>query len=225
VTIRRWSEGIFSPNTPDFVAIATRWQSDVSVRLLQLVWKAYDSLRHDNPESLRPHDERNVTQHLETRIRGVMTGYEPYEVQHGAYEWETRHSAQAQPPQYDIAFKIIEEERIMWPLEAKILRTDRSVANYVADVRDQFLTCRYAPFSSEGGMLGYLLSGEAETAFRNIALHLECHVQEHPAFKGRPHRLSRHIRTIPTGKAYPSNFTCHHLILVFTDTDDSCTEE
>ena len=65
----------------------------------------------------------------------------------------------------------------MWPIEAKVLRTDGSVAEYVADLRNEFLTCRYAPFSSEGGMVGYLVSGDPEKALKNIGSSAGCRMK------------------------------------------------
>lgn len=215
-----WPQGSSWPDTPDFVAIAGIWQKDVSTRLLSFVWIAYDDLRHENPASLNPRDERNVTQHLESRIRWVMSGYEPYNVQHGPYENETRYSSRAQPPQYDIAFKLIAEECIMWPLEAKVLKNGGALAAYISDVKKQFLKCRYAPFSSEGAMLGYLLSGDTSQAFRNIAARLRCRLESHPAFTIRAHRVSSHVRKVPTGKSYPRKFICHHLLLRFSMPDE-----
>ena len=67
----------------------------------------------------------------------------------------------------------------MWPLEAQVLKTDGAVSEYIKEINDNFMTCRYAPFSSEGGMLGYLLSGNPDKAFTNIAKKLPC--KPHPS--------------------------------------------
>ncbi|MHC5833845.1 MAG: hypothetical protein ACYT04_000000102060, partial [Nostoc sp.] len=85
---------------------------------------------------------------------------EPFDVQHEVYEFESRQSAKAQPPQYDIAFILRANDTIIWPLEAKVLISDGAVAEYIKEINGNFLTCRYAPFSSEGGMLGYLFFGD-----------------------------------------------------------------
>lgn len=147
-----------------------------------------------------------------------MTGYEPFDVQHEVYEWESRQSAQAQPPQYDIAFFLRANERIIWPLEAKVLSSDGAVAPYVQDIQNQFLTCRYAPFSSEGGMLGYLFSGEPSRAFNIIGVRVPCTLSHHPDFLDREHKTSAHQRTVPVSKNYTRDFRCHHLILqIFFD--------
>ena len=101
----------------------------------------------------------------------------------------------------------------MWPLEAKVLKTDGAVSEYIKEINDNFMTCRYAPFSSEGGMLGYLLSGNPDKAFTNIAKKLPCTLNDHPDFPNRDHKTSDHQRVIPPEKSYPAEFRCHHLLL------------
>lgn len=65
-------------------------------------------------------------------------------------------------------------------------------------------------------MLGYLLSGDTAEALDGISKKLGCTL--HPVsspFSTRAHRMSHHVRTPPTGKPYPQDFTCHHLMLEF----------
>jgi len=198
---------------PTFLTLAAAWTRDQADVLLGFIWAAYDRMRAEMPVIDTRDLERSITQCLEPRIRDVMTGDEPFYIQHGPYERETMARPPAQPPQYDLAFVWSREERIMWPLEAKVLETPRTLADYVRDVRDQFLSCRYAPFSSGGAMLGYLLSEEAEDALLNIGTSLGCTLKEVPAFPARPHRLSEHHRMVPAGKNYPADFRCYHLVL------------
>lgn len=211
---RRW------PDTSDFVEVAREWSSDASTMLLTFVWQGYDlllknDLSHIDWNQVEEELERDITQLLEPKIRSkeVMTGYEPFDVQHGPYEDETRQPSPAQPPQYDIAFFLKANPRIMWPLEAKVLRTDGAVAPYIKDLKKEFLTCRYAPFSSEGAMLGYLLSGEPANVFRRLEAKVPCDLFHHPTFPDRDHKYSDHTRHVPTNKPYPAHFRCHHLIL------------
>lgn len=206
------------PEDEEFVALAKAWRPDGMTLLLGYVWRAYDLLcaevlgQVDCAQDDRDL-ERSVTQHLEPRIHQVMPGESPFYVQHGAHEFETARKPPAQPPVPDIAFVLRQNERVMFPLEAKTLRSDGAVAAYVTEVRDNFLTCRYAPFSREGGMLGYLVVGDAKTAFSNIAARLRCELEAHPDFRDRAHKTSEHTRTIPAGKKYPRRFRCHHMIL------------
>jgi hypothetical protein len=206
------------PDTPEFVSVAESFENGCSARLLGFVWEAYDALRATVLMKINVSDadedlERSITALLEPEIHRVMAGKLPFYVQHGPYEQATRLRPPAQPPTYDIAFILHENPRIMWPLEAKLLRSDGQVADYVADVRDQFLTCRYAPFSAEGGMLGYLMSGDPAKAFDEIAKKLPCVLRGTTRYPDRPHRVSDHTRKVPRGKNYPSRFRCHHLIL------------
>lgn len=183
--------------------------------MIGLIWRGYEQMRSDKPFVDGQDLERSITQLLAPRIDCAMSGDEPFYVQHGPFERETMQPPPAQPPQYDIAFVLRKEERIMWPMEAKVLETSGAVSEYIKDIREQFLTCRYAPFTGEGTMLGYLLSGIESDAFQNIARKAPCKLETHPAFPSRPQRLSRHTRNIPSGKAYPSKLCCHHLMLGF----------
>lgn len=201
---------------PNFVALAKRWYPDLSTNLLTFVWQGYDLLTAELPAGIDKRDlERSISQSLELRIRRVMSGDEPFDIQHGPYERETMCQPPAQPPQYDLAFVLREDERLMWPLEAKVLETDSSVAGYVNDLRNEFLTCRYSPFSSEAAMLAYLLRGRPERFFENIAAKVPCIMLANPSFPARPCKMSDHIRSLPTGKRYPVAFRCHHLVLLF----------
>ncbi len=208
------------PDTPEFCSAAENWHSGTSSVLLGFVWKAYELL---GAEVLAKIDislaeeqiERSITQYLTPRIREYMSGFEPFFVEQGVYEFETRLSPSAQPPLYDIAFILRDSERVMWPLEAKVLKTDKATSEYVKEIKENFFTCRYAPFSREGAMIGYMLSGKPEQSFLKIAKELHTELVSHRDFSDRPHKISFHTRIVPKGKKYPSEFSCHHLIFPF----------
>ena len=200
----------------DFVSLANEWCENQSAILLSFVWQGYDLLMAELPAGINPKDlERSITQSLELRIRRVMTGDEPFDIQHGPYERETMKARPAQPPQYDLAFVYLAAERIMWPLEAKVLESDGAVGEYVKDVKNEFLTCRYAPFSSEGAMLAYLLAGDPNKVFSSIEAKIPCRLTAHAHFPDRPHKMSEHQRQPKSGKPYPREFRCHYLVLEF----------
>jgi hypothetical protein len=184
-----------------------------SKQFVALVWAAYADMRSAPPAIDNRDLERSITQLLEPRIRKAMSGDEPFYVQHGPYERETMQPSPAQPPQYDLAFVLRADERIMWPIEAKVMETPKKVALYVKDVRDEFLTCRYGPFSNSGAMLGYLLEGESADALSAIETALGCKLEPLIDYPGKPGSLSRHNRVVPAGKLYPARFECYHLIL------------
>lgn len=209
------------PKTPDFIQLVPEWGADASMLLLAFVWEGYDLLRDEVLSQINWSQdyeelERSITQRFVPMIRKRMTNYEPFSVEHGPYEFETRMPPPAQSPQYDIAFVLYNKPGIMWPLEAKVLRSDGAVAPYIKDIQNEFLTCRYAPFSSEGGMLGYLFSGNPNKAFSNIEAKVPCTLSHHPQFPNRDHKISNHKRKVPRGKEYPADFCCHHLILQIT---------
>ena len=221
--IRKTVGELLWPNPTEFVASLQGGKESASIQMLELVWKGYDLLAREvaGIDFSVPFDdlEREITQILEKRIHEVMSGFEPFMIQHGPYERETRRPAPAQPPQYDLAFILRANERIMWPLEAKIL--PRALAQYVDDVRNELLTCRYGPFSTEGGMLGYVIDGTVEQHFTAIAARVPAVLTHHPAFSTRPHRYSDHQRAVPPGRPYPVEFRVHHLLLVLPHPTDS----
>jgi hypothetical protein len=209
------------PNISEFAALAQSWAADANQRLLGYVWAGYDLLRAEVLQQIdcRKDDrdlERCITQLLEPRIRKVMPADAPFYIQHGPYEDETAVSAQAQPPQYDLAFVLFHNPRVMWPLEAKILRTPGAVAPYVKEVGSNFLTCRYSPFSSEAAMLGYLVAGSPKVALTRIQISLGTKLKRHPPFTNRQHATSDHSRSVPASKTYPREFRCHHMIFPLT---------
>ena len=209
---RRW------PNTPEFNSVLRELKQAGSTVLLTIVWQAYDKFCAEELAqvdcSQEDQDlERSITQLLEPKMQEVMTGFEPFYVQNGPYEHESRKTSPAQPPQYDIAFILRNNPRVMWPLEAKVLRTDGYVAEYIRAIRSNFLTCRYSPFSDEAAMLGYLLAGHSEVAFANIAKKGKWKLTAHAHFPRRDHRTSDHEREVPESKPYPMHFRCHHLLL------------
>jgi hypothetical protein len=196
------------PNTGDFVELAQAWNPDAISILIRLVWEGYDRLVTEflsqiNCDGTEEQLERSITQTLAWRIRRGMTGDEPFEVQQEVSEFKTSKSAQAQPPQYDIAFILIADEKMILPFEAKVLKSDVDVTEYVKEINNNFMTCRYAPFSSEGGMLGYLFSGDSNKAFTNIEIKVPCILDAHPHFPDRDHKTSNHRRVVPSGESYP----------------------
>lgn len=204
------------PDTVEFVSFLEEVAGETSVTLLRLVWKGFDSLSKElrDLDVAEPLDdlERDLTQQLEKRVRREMTGFEAFELQHGPYERESRKPAPAQPPQYDLAFALRANERVMWPLEAKVLADPGRIGSYVNDLQQEYLTFRYAPFSREGAMVGYLLTGRPADVFTNLSVSLACSLVSHPEFVTRDHRISDHVRTPPPGSSYPGQFRCHHMI-------------
>jgi hypothetical protein len=209
---RRWSD------SPAFQAIAQRWCEDQSRLLLELVWRGYDRLlAHDlNVVPISDIDEdkeRSLNLLLNLRINELLSGDEPFRFVHEPPEQTKRKGGGARPPQPDMGLVLNNYPRAVWPLEAKVLSNDHNVGLYVAEINDNFITCRYATFSSEGAMLGYLLHGEPERAFAAIATSLAQPLIPHPHFPDRAQRVTHHQRGQVPHPNSPHEFTCHHLLL------------
>jgi hypothetical protein len=200
---------------PAFISLARSWMQNPAQQLLSFIWLAYENMNPATPTVDGRDLERSITQLLEPRVRDSMSGDEPYYIQHGPFERETMKTPPAQPPQYDLAFVLRADERIMWPLEAKVLETSQSVAAYVHDIQNEFLACRYAPFSSSGAMLGYLLKGSPDDAFTAIAAKLGSALELVAEHASKPNRRSLHQRVVPIGRSYSIDFACYHLILEY----------
>lgn len=210
-----WTTGSVSADA-SFINLAIAWAGDAEPEFVDLIWAGYERLKAINPEFDGRDLERSITQLLAAAIDDEVEGEAPYYVQHGPYERETMLAPPAQPPAYDLAFVMRANPRIMWPAEAKILTSANALADYLADVNDQYVKCRYAPFSPSGAMLGYLLDGDAAATLSNIATKLGIAFSDkNPIAAARPHRTSIHHRAVPSGKAYPSPFRCNHLVMGF----------
>lgn len=204
------------PETPEFVAAASQHGATIIADIIEALWVGYDRFHAEVIVPLGHYDpgdemERNLTQLLFPHVKRAMTGYEPYYVAHGHRENESRAPAPAQAPEYDLAFVLNANPRVCWPAEAKFLRTDKTVKAYADEIDEQYLTCRYGPFSSSGAMLAYLLAGDPTQFLDNVEGVNGVPLTQWPG--GRHHRTSDHPRRVPPGKAYPATFRCHHLVM------------
>lgn len=211
-------EAIYPAAPEELVAIAKEWSSAATSQILDLVWSAHDRLMSDPKTRAALAEatedlERGISRLLCFAIDDELSGNEPFRLIHGSTEDESRKAPPARPREYDIAFVMRGNERIAWPLEAKILKTPTALADYVRTIRQRFLTAEYAPFVTEGAMVGYLRSGENVAAFTAIGAQLQVRLRVMPRLNSRSHRFSAHLRTVAKGKAYPKRFRCHHLIM------------
>jgi hypothetical protein len=206
---------------PEAQEIIRVWPQSLVPQLLGLLWEGYDrllstKLSRVNIEEADVQLERSVTALLHDEVQMVMTGrggYAGFLLRHESWEHETRDLRPTRPPQYDLAFVWFAKQLLQWPCEAKVLRTDGAVADYVSDVRNAFLRCIYAPFSSSGAMLGFLCNGRTATTFGRISQALPATLSTFNECPRVDHRVSNHIRAVPAGKAYPADFACHHMIM------------
>lgn len=216
---RRW------PDTPMFQDIASVWCADQSRRLLGLIWRGYDLLfaidlqkvAFDAADEAR---EESLNYLLALRI-DQCKGNLPFFVVHQPPEQTKRKRGKGRSPQPDIGFALYEHPRTVWPMEGKVLMHDQDVSAYLAEIETNFVKARYATFSSEGAMLGYLVNGTPERALSRIGDDLGIELRNHPRFGKRPHKLSDHTRTgLPHLNSH-ANFVCHHLILCLAPASSS----
>ena len=219
-TTRTLLDLVWPNESQDYAELAQRWGDDAIEIMMTASWEGYSDLMKEwlgRIEVAQADEEleRSISQLLEPCIRRHLSGDEPYLVQHGSYEFATRKPAPAQPPQYDIAFVLLENRKVMWPMEAKVLRTDNGVSRYVRDVREEFMTGRYAPFVNGGAMLGYLFTGSSVMALRNIERALGCSLNGFRHFDPSVHRVSVHNRELERSEFVSGSFRCHHLIMMY----------
>lgn len=206
------------PTTPEFEAVARGMNQGAINMLTRAIWCGYDRFFAEviafiDPTRADAEVERSITQYMSPYINECIDEFSPFHLLHSVREFETRRAPPAQAPEYDTAFVLYANPRITWPLEAKVLRTDGAVAPYIADVRGEFLTCRYAPFSAGGAMIAYLFDGDPHVLFDNIERQLGTSLRQQEFTPSRQHRYSDHVRTPPPNKPYPAQFRCHHIVM------------
>ncbi|MEX2285792.1 MAG: hypothetical protein WD648_01805 [Planctomycetaceae bacterium] len=205
------------PVPDDFAASIQSWREDAITVLMGYVWEGTkcfaQELRIDLTQDLE-NLERGLNQFIAQRIRDAMTDRPPFYFEHHPFEDQGRSKPSAAPKAPDLAFFLRANPRASLPIEAKVLNTDKAVAEYVKEITDNFLECRYAPFSSHGAMLGYLRSGNVDTALKSVATALTCTLVLLPALKKWSHHMSQHQRRSENCRGFPTDFTCHHLIVL-----------
>ena len=205
------------PLPDDFVTSIQTWRQDAITVLMGYVWEGTRSfaneLRIDLTQDLE-NLERGLNQFIAQRIRDAMTDRPPFYLEHHPFEDQGRSNPPAVPKAPDLAFFLRANPRASLPIEAKVLDTDEAVAEYVGEINNNFLECRYAPFSSHGAMLGYLRKGKVDTAIKSVATALTCTLVLLPALKQWNHHTSEHQRKSKNCRGFPTDFTCHHLIVL-----------
>lgn len=206
------------PIPEDFVILAKRVLPDAINVMLRHVWQGYDRLREGDSFDVSKNDahlEDEITMALYARIQDVIDPYFPFAVVHQWPEIEQQKD-RGRSPQCDLAFRLrVGNVRSHFSIEAKVIRTDGAVSEYIREIKDNFLSGRYSTFSSEAAMLGYLISGTTETAFDAIAKAFKCVLTECAHFPDRDHRCSCHSRDLGNKSGIAAQFRCHHLLMHF----------
>ena len=181
---------------------AEEWTAGVSIQVLDWTWRAFDALRLNvlnRVDMNQPLDqlERDLTSKHFIEIQRLFAaetdGMSSIVPHHEFPENESRPGGSGKPPASDISFIWYDNQRVSWPIEAKILATARTLAPYLGDVK-KFTDGIAAPFSGAGAQIAYLLSGTADDFFNNLGPALSLALQTMPEFSARAHRVSSHAR-------------------------------
>ena len=182
---------------------AEDWADGVSSQVLDWTWRAFDALRANvlsrvNMSQPLEQLERDLTSKhfIEIqRLFGAETdGFSSIVPHHEFPENESRPGGSGKPPASDISFIWYDNQRVSWPIEAKIVPTPGTLAAYLADTQ-KFIDGIVAPFSGVGAQIAYLLTGKTDDFFHNLSLRLPVPLQAVTEFSTRAHRVSFHART------------------------------
>lgn len=205
------------PDNPNERDLPSLWASDHCFRILDWTWRAFDALlaKHapavDFSQSLEQLERDLVRCHfieIQLLFARETDGYATIVPQHEWPELESRKSAAAKPPAYDLAFISTANQRWAWPIEAKVLPTPGTLAEYLKDVNEKFFAGIASPLHGGGAMIAYLLQKDSsDVFFRNLAAKLVQSLQRVPEFAERAHRASEHVRTSTP------NLRLHHLAM------------
>jgi len=193
------------PKTPEWDAIADAWAESVVEEMLTLVWGGFDQMKRKILAKVNFNQplhqlERTLTDAHVTEItllwKANRTGFESFLPKHEAWEPSSIASPSAMPPSYDIGFENVNDPRLRWPVEAKVLTRPTDVLRYLGDLRQKYLTGVGAPFSTEGALLGYLIAGQPADTLSAIELSLGT-LKSFPLFASRHHQTSEHSGSVP----------------------------
>jgi hypothetical protein len=191
------------PDDPADADLPVQWAQDVTVQALGWVWRGYDQLRDKHLSRVdltQPTEqlERNLTFLHFGEIQEIWAreteGFSSVRPGHEIPELEKRSSPSAKPPANDLGFVHTENQRWIWPVEAKVLPTSAALAEYVKDARGKFVAGIAGPFVGEGGMIGYLLKGFPSDVFDKLSHELGQRLLPVSEFKTRQHRSTQHER-------------------------------
>jgi len=202
------------PSAPGDREKAVAWAEMIVEAALTLVWGGFERLvandlrgidvAERDPEQL----ERELVQLHFFHIQDIWKEtFVPFGVGTEVHEFATRSGGNATPTSNDLAFVHNSRRRWKLPVEAKVLWTDRAIAEYLKDIEEKFLPGIAAPFVGEGGQIGYLLSGEEARVFEALRARLNQPLRPVPCFSSRAHRTSTHDR------ATAPPLRVHHMVM------------
>jgi len=181
---------------------AEEWTAGITIQVLDWTWRAFDTLSArvlSHVDMTQPFEqlERDLTSKHFIEIQQLFAaetdGMSSIVPHHEFPENESRPGGSGKPPASDISFVWYHNERVAWPIEAKVLLTPGTLAAYLGDLT-KFTDGIAAPFSGAGAQVAYLLNGTTEDFFSNLGLALSVALQTMPEFSNRAHRVTSHKR-------------------------------
>jgi len=140
--------------------LPVRWAKDISTQAFDWVWRGYDEMctkylakvdLTESPEQL----ERNLTElhfyEVQLLWKRETDGFPSMQPGHELPEMMKRKNPSSKPPANDLGFVHCENRLWKLPIEAKILPTSNTLAEYLKDVRKKFVGGIAGPFVGEGG--------------------------------------------------------------------------
>ncbi len=181
---------------------AENWARGFTDRALDWTWRGFDAL-HANllsrVDTTQPLDqiERDLTSKHFIEINRLFAaeteGLSSVIPHHEFPENESAPGGSGRPPASDISFVWYENQRVSWPIEAKVLKNPATLADYLADTA-KFENGIAAPLVGEGAQIAYLLTGTTDEFFANLSMKLTAPLQFVLEFSKRPHRASAQAR-------------------------------
>lgn len=216
MTVRRTFSSLAFASDTDNPELPVEWAGGAAVQILDLMWRSFDCLLDKQLAGInlvQPLDqlERDLARHHFVELQLIFfaetEGFSSFVPTSEWPEFESLSSSQAKPPANDFAFIHFVHQRWAWPIEAKVLPTPGTLAEYMKDVREKFESGVAAPLVGEGGMIGYLLTGTPESFFNNLQSAHSLELAGLAEFATRAHRLSIHARSsAPT-------LRLHHMVM------------
>lgn len=195
--------------------LAENWAAGITFQALDWTWRSFDALRENvlsQVDFKQPLDqlERDLTSKHFIEINRLFAaeteGLSSIIPHHEFPENESAPGGSGKPPASDLSFIWYHNQRVSWPIEAKVLKTPGTLAEYLGDTA-KFENGIAAPFVGEGAQVAYLLSGTTSDFFSNLSGKLASPLQPVAEFSTRPHRASRHTR------ATAPDLRLHHLAM------------
>lgn len=196
-----------------FQSLSDIFARNLLKKMSGLVWGSYYRCKPKLINVFNAHHdlmqiERSITQILSDDIFINFPTEAPFSFQQNRDEFASLKIPKAQPPQYDMAFYLISDARVSWPLEAKVLDSPTKLTEYIKDINDSFLTGKYAPYSDCAAMIGYLRQPDASTCKKAIETDLKVTLN----YYDKLHWTSDHKRPLPIDATIIQDFQCHHFI-------------